>query len=282
MHQRPAPTADPDEKDQADHQGPQPRVQQQQPHPCDRHPRIGLDGTQRVVRDGARPLAKPPQLARRRLLDLPAVGLQPVPQPGGQVVRVRSPAHTALPSAATASRCPDRGRSRSPSLAGHLEAGLLQGGDHVAAAPHHTVLDTLQQVVADQLARAGFVLEAGPQLRRLQVGAMAGLLRPGARRVVRAAPAVLVVEGVAQRVEGLLPARSLSMNDPSAVYPAGRAPSSSVPARNAAHCSMSARASLITASTRWRYSRGRAHSTFRSRLTRGGACRPGSSRQETA
>ena len=58
----------------------------------------------------------------------------------------------------------------------------------------------------DQLTRAGFVFEAGPQLRRLQVGAMAGLLRPGPRRVVRAAPAVLMVEGVAQRVEGLLPA----------------------------------------------------------------------------
>ena len=92
-------------------------------------------------------------------------------------------------------------------MAGHLEAGLLQGGDHVGAAPHHAVLDALQQVVADQLARAGFVFEAGPQLRRLQVGAMAGLVRPGPRRVVGAAPAVLVVEGVAQRAEGLLPAR---------------------------------------------------------------------------
>ena len=67
------------------------------------------------------------------------------------------------------------------------------------------MLDALQEVVADQLARAGFVLEAGPQLRPLDVGAMAGLLRPGARRVVGAAPAVLVVEGVAQRAEGLLP-----------------------------------------------------------------------------
>ena len=68
------------------------------------------------------------------------------------------------------------------------------------------MLDTLQEVVADQLAGAGFVLEAGPQLRRLQVSAMAGPVRPGTRRVVGAAPAVLVVEGVAQRPEGLLPA----------------------------------------------------------------------------
>ena len=58
------------------------------------------------------------------------------------------------------------------------------------------MLDPLQQVVADQLTRAGFVLEAGPQLRRFQVGAMARLVCPGPRRVVRAAPAVLVVETV--------------------------------------------------------------------------------------
>ena len=67
------------------------------------------------------------------------------------------------------------------------------------------MLDALHEVVADQFARAGFVLEASPQLRRLDVGAVAGLVRPGARRVVGAAPAVLVVEAVAQRIEGLLP-----------------------------------------------------------------------------
>ena len=49
-------------------------------------------------------------------------------------------------------------------------------------------------------------LQPGPQLCGVDVGAMAGLLRPGPRRVVRPAPAVLVVEGVAQWVEGLLPA----------------------------------------------------------------------------
>jgi len=91
-------------------------------------------------------------------------------------------------------------------LAGHLEAGLLQRGDHVGAALHHAVLDPLQEVVADQLARAGFHFQAGPQPRRLDVGAVAGLLRLGPRRVVGASPAVLVVEGVAQRAEGLLPA----------------------------------------------------------------------------
>ena len=91
-------------------------------------------------------------------------------------------------------------------LARHLEADRLQGGNHVGAAAHRAVLDALHQVVADQLAWVSFVLEASPQLRRLDVGAMARLLRPGPRRVVRAAPPVLVVEGVAQGVEGLLPA----------------------------------------------------------------------------
>ncbi|MCY4660887.1 MAG: hypothetical protein OXF93_13895 [Acidobacteria bacterium] len=91
-------------------------------------------------------------------------------------------------------------------LARHLQAGFLQGGDDVGAALHGAVLDALRQVVPNQLARVGFVLQAGPQLRRLDVGAVAGLLCPRPRRVVRPAPAVLVVEGVAQRVEGLLPA----------------------------------------------------------------------------
>ena len=91
-------------------------------------------------------------------------------------------------------------------LTGHLEAGLLQEGDNIGAVLHPTALDPLQEVVADQLPRAGFHFEAGPEPRRLDVGAMARLLRLGPRRVVGAGPAVLVVEGVAQRVERLLPA----------------------------------------------------------------------------
>ena len=63
----------------------------------------------------------------------------------------------------------------------------------------------MQEVIADQLPRAGFHFEAGPEPRRLDVGAVARLLRLGPRRVVGAAPAVLVVEGVAQRAEDLLP-----------------------------------------------------------------------------
>ena len=90
-------------------------------------------------------------------------------------------------------------------VAGHLEAGILQGGDHVGAVLHPAALDPLQEVVPDQLPRAGFHFEAGPEPRRLDVGAVARLLRLGPRRIVGAAPAVLVVEGVAQRVERLLP-----------------------------------------------------------------------------
>jgi hypothetical protein len=88
----------------------------------------------------------------------------------------------------------------------HLESRFLQGGDNIGAALHDAVLDALHEVVPDQLARVGLDRQPGPQLRRLDVGAMAGVLRPGAGRVVRPAPAVLVVEGVAQRAEGLLPA----------------------------------------------------------------------------
>ena len=91
-------------------------------------------------------------------------------------------------------------------LARHLETRVFESGDDVGAALHDAVLDALHQVVPDQLARVGLVLQAGPQRRRLDVGAMAGLLCPRPRRVVGPAPAVVVVEGVAQRVEGLLPA----------------------------------------------------------------------------
>ena len=91
-------------------------------------------------------------------------------------------------------------------LARHLKAGLLQGGDDVGAAAHRAVLDALYQVVPDQVARVSLYLQHGPQSSRFDVGAVSWLLRPGALRVVGPAPAVLVVEAVAQRGEGLLPA----------------------------------------------------------------------------
>ena len=91
-------------------------------------------------------------------------------------------------------------------LARHFEARFLQRGHDVGAVTDDAVLDTLHQVVPNQLAGVGLDRQPGPQLRRVDVGAMAGLLRPGPRRVVGPAPAVLVIEGVAQRAEGLLPA----------------------------------------------------------------------------
>ena len=88
----------------------------------------------------------------------------------------------------------------------HFEARFLQSRDDVGAAADDAVLDALHQVVPDHLPRVGLDCQAGPQVRCVDAGAMAGLLRPGPRRVVGPAPAVLVVEGVAQRAVGLLPA----------------------------------------------------------------------------
>ena len=59
------------------------------------------------------------------------------------------------------------------------------------------MLDTLEQVVADQVAGGGLDREAGTQLRRLDVGAVPELLHPGPSRIIRPAPAVFGVEGVA-------------------------------------------------------------------------------------
>ena len=55
------------------------------------------------------------------------------------------------------------------------------------------MLDTLEQVVPDQLSGGGLKREASPQLRRLDVGAVPGLLHPRPRRVIRPAPAGLQV-----------------------------------------------------------------------------------------
>jgi len=38
-------------------------------------------------------------------------------------------------------------------LAGHFETRLPQCGDDIGTIPHHAVLDALEQVVADQVAR---------------------------------------------------------------------------------------------------------------------------------
>ncbi len=78
----------------------------------------------------------------------------------------------------------------------HVEFRILEGRDDIGATADDAVLDALHQVVPDQLARVGLDCQAGPQLRRVDVGAVSGLLRSGPRRIVGPAPAVFVVEGV--------------------------------------------------------------------------------------
>ena len=107
-------------------------------------------------------------------------------------------------------------------LARHLQARLLQGGDDIGPVPYRAVLDTLEQVVADQVAGGGLDREAGLQVRRLDVGAVPGLLHPRQRRVIRPTPALFGVEGVAQRVEGLLPARRCDVEAPAGLQVAPR------------------------------------------------------------
>ena len=107
-------------------------------------------------------------------------------------------------------------------MARHFKASLTQRGDDLVAIPHGPVLDTLEQVVPDQVAGGGFEPEAGPQPCRLDVGAVTGLLHPRPRRIVRASPAVFVVEGVPERTERLLPARRGDVEAPSGLQIAPR------------------------------------------------------------
>ena len=84
------------------------------------------------------------------------------------------------------------------------------------------MLDALDQVVPDQVAGGGLEPEPGPQLRRFDVGTVAGLLNSGPRRVVWTSPAVFGVEGVPERIERLLPARRGDVEAPSGLQIAPR------------------------------------------------------------
>ena len=92
-------------------------------------------------------------------------------------------------------------------LARHIEARLLQGGDDAGPVLHRAALEAPQQVVPDLVPGIGLMRDPRPQFRRLEVGAVPRLLIPGARRIVRAAPALVEVAGLDQGVVGLLPAR---------------------------------------------------------------------------
>ena len=107
-------------------------------------------------------------------------------------------------------------------LARYFEARLLERCDNLFAIPHGAVLDALEQVVPDQVAGGGFEPETGPQPRRLDVGAVAGLLHPGPRWVVRTSPALFGVEGVPERAERLLPARRGDVEAPAGLEIAPR------------------------------------------------------------
>ena len=107
-------------------------------------------------------------------------------------------------------------------MARHFEARLPQCGDDIGTVPHRAVLDPLEQVVPDQVAGLGLQGEAGPEPRRLDVGAVSGLLHPGPGRIVRTAPAVLVVEGVAERIERPSPSRRSDVEAPPGLQVAAR------------------------------------------------------------
>ena len=81
-------------------------------------------------------------------------------------------------------------------LARHVEACLLQGGNHTGPVLHLPGLDALQQVVLDRLAGVVLARDPRPQRRRLDVSAVPRLLLPRPRRVIRAAPALVEVAGL--------------------------------------------------------------------------------------
>ena len=92
-------------------------------------------------------------------------------------------------------------------LTRHVEARLLQGGDHTGPVLHLPGLDALPQVVLDRRARVVLARDPCPQRRRVEVGAVPRLLLPGPRRVIGTAPTLVEVTGLDQGVVGLLPAR---------------------------------------------------------------------------
>ena len=91
-------------------------------------------------------------------------------------------------------------------LAGHVQTGFPQGGDHRLPVLDGPGLDALTEVVGDD--PPGIL--CGGKAGAAQVGVDAGLMPrfivPRPCRIVRAAPVVLVVLPVPEGIEGLLPA----------------------------------------------------------------------------
>ena len=93
-------------------------------------------------------------------------------------------------------------------LARHLQARPLQGGNHRGAIRDGPCFDALAQIVGNQPPGIFLRLQPSPKLGGLDVGPMAGLHVPRPLRIVRTAPAVLVVLPVPQCVKRLLPSGS--------------------------------------------------------------------------
>ena len=93
-------------------------------------------------------------------------------------------------------------------LARHLQARPLQGGNHRGSIRDGPRFDALAQIVGNQPPGIFLRLQPRPKLGGLDVRPMAGLHVPRPLRIVRTAPAVLVVLPVPQCVKRLLPSGS--------------------------------------------------------------------------
>ena len=78
-------------------------------------------------------------------------------------------------------------------LARHLQPGLLQRRNDSGAVANLSLLDPLEEVVADRASGISLHSQPRPQPPRLDVGSMARLLQPRAGRIIRPAPVVFVV-----------------------------------------------------------------------------------------
>ena len=83
----------------------------------------------------------------------------------------------------------------------------MQGRDHRGAVTHRSGLDPLGEIVGNEPPRVRLHRQTLPQPGGIDVDPWAGLQVPRPLRIVRPAPAVLVVLPIPQRVVGLLPAR---------------------------------------------------------------------------
>ena len=179
-HRRPASAEETDPKAQADDQRPLPRLQQQLAHPPGRLLRIAPRWYRSALLATRREFSasRASSLAVNSSISLRSISSR---------LRSRSVKSFALEvnSVQFSFQSPPLPRLRVQrrdvvhALARHFEARLAQSGDDLVAIPHRPVLDALEQVVPDQVAGGRFEPEPGPQPRRLDVGAVAGLLHSG-------------------------------------------------------------------------------------------------------